>query len=387
MWLVCGRALLTLAILGVVTVLMYYAAERVHEVETTVVPLSVNESSRYEIHNRTVVRGSRSRRSSGAAAARKFDPFFGLFPAVGATEVLVAPSIAWDRPIGKRRDEVEDVEVAEVVKLAIDNEADDLSAEKIELPKSRAVANRKRKVRSALEQPPSLSITGDEDRSRQRLMVEDSGDAEVVIDIAGEPVLLVKTSLDSDVDDEMRLPQNALRSRMPLNRDLVGNMPKIDRNLFDTSEEDQEEEETGGRTVDQKTVTADHGTVDDDADDDLLEPQVPIADANIAQDEQQTRPRRKTEYFSREDVSYVFVPDCITKPDTRLSPPRKYPLPGGFMHQGGYRRPHTQDYRDQRNRNRLPQDHGKYSMYRIGGYLLLSCVSIFGVISSNGVDM
>lgn len=345
MWLVCGRAMLTLAILGLVTVLMYYVAERVHEVETTVVPLSVNDSSRYEIHNRTVVRGSRSRRS-----ARKFDPFFGMFPVVGASELpMVAPSIvAWDRPIGKvkrqqqQEDRVEENGDDGVVRPALDNEVDDLSAEKIELPKSR-VENRKRRVRSVPPSPPptSLLITGDEDRGELN--------AGVVIDSAGKPasLLSVKTSLGAD-DDEMRLPQNALRSRMPLSGE-VGNVPKIDRNLFDTSEE--QEEVDASEVVDQKTVTADH-------DDDLLEPQSG-EDANAEKE----RLRRRTQIYSREDVSYVFVPDCITKPQTRLQPPRTYQLPGGFKHQGGggQRRPHTQDYRDQRNRHR-PQDYGRYSM-------------------------
>lgn len=337
--------MLTLAILGLVTVLMYYAAERVHEVETTVVPLSVNESARYEIHNRTVLRGIRSKRS-----ARKFDPFFGLFPAVGASELpMVAPSIvAWDRPIGKVKRQQQDDRVEEngddgVVRPALDNEADDLSAEKIELPKSR-VENRKRRVRSVPQSPPptSLSITGDEDRGE----LEESQNAGVVIDSAGS-MLSVKTSLEAD-DDERRLPQNALRSRMPLSGE-VGNMPKIERNLFDTSEE---QEVDTSEVVDQKTVIADH-------DDDLLELPQSAEDAN----EEKERLRRKTQIYSREDVSYVFVPDCITKPQTRLQPPRTYQLPGGFKHQGGggQRRPHTQDYRDQRNRHR-PQDYGRYSM-------------------------
>lgn len=310
-------------------------------------PVPVNESMRYEIHNRTVVRGSRSKRST-----RKFDPFFGLFPAVGATELDQPPlsSIAaWDRLIvGSQRLQREEV-----------NEGDDLSTEKLGLPQSSR--NRKRKVQSTSS--PSLLITNDEDRSRSAEDVEKN-----LIDSRR-----VKTSLDTN--DEWRLPQNAFRSRIYLDRNrgegggeeegevVVGNVPKIDRNLFDTSEEVDDLGEGGEvvNVVDQKTVTADH------VGDDLLDWRQLDANEPLLQE---SRTKRKTEIYSREDVSYVFVSDCGEKPKTRLVPPWKYPLPGSFTSPGGLRVPsHTQDYKDHRHHPRnkhplhhRPQDHGKYSM-------------------------
>lgn len=300
------------------------------------VPLSVNESSRFEIHNRTVVRGSRSKRSS-----RKFDPFFGLFPAVGATERSVAPSSAWHR-----------LPVVVVVKGGVDlpivNEGDDLSADNIELPKSNR--NRKRKAAAAAVAAP-LSITADEDRWTAAFNGENARDGNLIdrSRVAGEQK---ETSLEAAVvggDGE-----NALGSPLPSNRDRVeevGNVPKIEHNVFGGGGGGDDATKVDS-VVDQKTVTADHGNVDDV----LGKPQEEDGGGN-------DRAKRKTEIYSREEVSYVFVPGCVEQPKTRLVPPFKYQIPGGFHHSGhGNRRPHIQDYRDPRNRHR-PQDYGRYSMY------------------------
>lgn len=349
MWLVCGRAMLTVAILGLITILMYYVSEKVHEVETTVVPLSMNESTRYEIHNRTVIRGSRSRRST-----RKFDPFLGLFPAVGATEITnVAPSIAWDRLW--RAGEAEKVVVGHSTIAAPANEVDDLSsssavaATKIELPNSR---NRKENVQSAA----SISINTDEDHLNSMPL----DDRRVVMDSVSNPGL-ISSLVDVDDGDEQRLPQ---KNAMTLKRDRVENVPKIDRKklLFDIGGVEEEEEpqekdyQLDEDLVDQPqqlTVRADHVV------DNFLDPLQGQQDAN-----EWDRSKRKVEIYSREDVSYVFVPDCVTAPPSRLLPPWKYPssFPGGGTAGTVNRRPHPQDYRDQRHRKR-PQDYGRYSMY------------------------
>ena len=280
--------MLTLAILGLITVLMYYAAERVHEVETDVVPMTLNESQRYEIHNRTVIRGSRSRRS-----ARRFSSsFFGLLPAAEGAE-LWATLAPWRRGsssgAGGR----------------VANEADDdLSRETIELPKS----NRR---------GPSSAIDDNNDDHRS-------------------------SSLDKDDEwsGRRRLPQGNDQEGSS-DRVVVGIVPKIKSRNLSIDEE----------VVDQRTVAVDH--VEDD--------HRPRSDEDDDQD--QLRSKRKTAIYSREDVSYVLVRDCVDQPATRLVPPWQRTLPGGFNK--GY----PQNYRigqpHHKQRHHRPQEPGRVpSMYK-----------------------
>lgn len=330
MWLVCGRALLTVAILGLVTVLMYYVAERVHEVETTIVPLPYNETLRLEYHNRTVIRGSRSKRSS--ALARKFDRFFGLFPATEA--VLVAPSFAWDREsLKSNKNEIEKKKIRIGEELVRERE----DRETIELPNAepgKEEVQENRRKRS--------SITGtDSDRSTDSVIDRSKAKADPLL---GRWLLKRTSSLDAD-----ELPLKGSRTSavvgIPTSTSTHDegetSVPKIDRNLF----------EGGGGG--EETVTADQPQ-SSAANDDLPEKEEEAEEAeepSFGATESKSRPQR----YVREDVSYVFLPDCVTEPHKGLVVPQKYPLPGHFY------QPHRgQDYRDQGTRKW--RDHGRYSM-------------------------
>lgn len=291
--------------------------------------------------------------------ARKFDPFFGLFGSTGAeaVAVLLAPSIDWNRTVGENR--------------TLDE--DNADGVKIELPNIRTIdtdsgeeKNRRRTIRSTADEEPiprkkevNVPLINDGDLDHRPSSNDD------------DPVLkrLLRTSNITPKIDDYNLYDDTNGEK---NRRGVGS---------DADEWDEDIEDivdvVHRDVFDEKTVRTNQVPDDDDEVDEMrlrLQPDEVATDSEEKKNNRRSKRHQVLDF--REDVSYVFLPDCPEEPPRILYPPRSYPLPGTFRPTSSSPNwPFTEDYRDKiRPRPGTRPDHGRYSMF-IDVTLWLSSIS------------